>query len=434
MTELENLPPSTLVLIRSVRRANWEESSDLVTDSMFLDDNQRIIWDAIDGFYHDNPTESSDLSWEDIRRLVPATHKDYVLTLAAIAEHLDEGPLERRIVHQALQHSSVIRMNQVTTEWAVASAEKKKDKYDEVKKVVEQAVELEQKLLDDDRVEPLRASTAKQFATFVGPRIPFGFSPTLDAATQGGYPIGKLGGVMAPLSVGKTLTLCNLGAMALKAGFPVYHFSLEIDQGEVLAWYYSALTGVPYAELEGRAEEVFQLWKPEWGELLIYDYSGHRCTVGTVERAIQNIRRKDTRPGVMLLDYLALCDTPGGYADRYSGLGLAVRRLRKMMVKYELAGVTAIQANRQAMEAGRTELWHTADSIEIPRVVDWLMTLSQTPEEKNARQLHAKLARSRLGFGNPEVLLFPDYARLRVFEIGQHQVWEDEPDAQEGIA
>jgi len=283
---------------------------------------------------------------------------------------------------------------------------------------------LEERLLDDDKVEPCRASTTISFETFKGPRIPFGISPELDRATRGGYPVGKLGGVMAPLSVGKTLTLCNLGTMALRSGYPVYHFSLEMDQGEILAWYYSQLTGVKYKDLEANQDEILGSWKEEWGELLIYDYSGHRCTVNTIERAIKDIRRHTDQPGVLLLDYLALCDTPGDGDNRYYSLGVAVRQLRKMMVKYELAGITAVQANRYAMKDGRTQMHHIADSVQIGQVVDWMLALSQDETMKLAKQIHAAFIRSRLGYGNPQVTLYADYDRLRVFENGHAEVWE----------
>src|SRR6185312_6724705 len=115
-------------------------------------------------------------------------------------------------------------------------------------------------------------------------RIPTGICQELDAHMEGGLAPGELGFFLAPPGRGKTLSLVNVGANALRQGKRVLHVTLEIPARSVGIRYDCCLAEATKDELKTieyqniLAKQLVKIRKSN-GELLIKDYSYQHCSI-----------------------------------------------------------------------------------------------------------------------------------------------------------
>lgn len=423
------------VLKGLLRYQNWEACSELIElDPQSIPDvTMRQALRVIDEYHRKGlGGAEEDMTVEDLSHLMP---------VSSLTEHLieklratrDPAPgVVSKILQNFMRESGLRKVAGHLALYQKHKGQLRDDKaaddYLEVTNAANQLIELEDRLTSNDRVLPTSVRDNLHHIEQDSTRhLSFGFAPVLDAHMSGGIPVGEIGAIMAPLGVGKSLVLCNIGAALMAQGHDVIHVTLEMRAPRLTRWYASILSGIPHSDLAERHQEVEAATNPDWGDCYIHDYSGHYCSVATIEnvvrRSVHGVAGR-TRPAALLVDYLALCDRSKD--DLYLALGNDARRLRKLASRYNLAVVTAIQANRKAMEgdAPRTEKHHAADSIELPRVMDWLLTLSQTHVEKLASRLRVLLDKNRYGAENVEMDFQVRYPCLQVLEPGT-TFWSD---------
>ena len=82
-----------------------------------------------------------------------------------------------------------------------------------------------------------------------------GWKPINDLM-DGGLGPGELGVIVAPSGVGKTWVLCKIAADAVRQGYNVMHYTLELSEIYAGTRYDTIMTGIPSNELKDRKEEV----------------------------------------------------------------------------------------------------------------------------------------------------------------------------------
>jgi len=129
-----------------------------------------------------------------------------------------------------------------------------KSSFDEVSKIINDALKLG---VDNDTGYDFIEDFEARYQLRSRHPIATGWGE-IDRITGGGMGKGELGVVIAPTGVGKSMVLAHLGAMALKNGVNVVHYTLELQDMTIGNRYDSCLTGIPINELRHSKEDVFE--------------------------------------------------------------------------------------------------------------------------------------------------------------------------------
>ncbi len=123
---------------------------------------------------------------------------------------------------------------------------------------------------------------------------------------QGGLGNGDLGIVFGSPGGGKSWALVELGAFALKLGYNVLHFSLELGEKYVGKRYDAYLTEIPVTQVQNYKEKIIEKTQDIKGNLIIKEYSPKRATMQTLEVFYQKCIDQGIKPDIILIDYLDL--------------------------------------------------------------------------------------------------------------------------------
>ena len=94
----------------------------------------------------------------------------------------------------------------------------------------------------------------------------------IDTLCKDGLGKGELGVVIAPTGAGKSMVLVHLGAMAVKAGKTVVHYTLELADTTIGSRYDSCITGVPLNDLFSFKEMIYDTLQEIEGSLIVKEY------------------------------------------------------------------------------------------------------------------------------------------------------------------
>ncbi|RLF06216.1 MAG: hypothetical protein DRJ64_04680, partial [Thermoprotei archaeon] len=152
--------------------------------------------------------------------------------------------------------------------------------------------------------------------------VPTGVEP-LDIALRGGLCRGEIGMVMAPPKRGKTLTLVNFAAGAVRLGYNVCYISLEDGVRGVAPRMCGAVTGIPVSaiiESNSKWEEVRKQIKALKGRCRILYRPARRITVVDVESVLEDLAAQSFHPDLVIVDYADLLRNTRSLGARWEEL------------------------------------------------------------------------------------------------------------------
>lgn len=239
-------------------------------------------------------------------------------------------------------------------------------------------------------------------------KIPF-LSKTLNEVTNGGAETKSLNALSAGINAGKTTGLISLAADYMEQGFDVVYFTAEISESKVRNRFdprtsnkefefFRNLNKVEYVS------KMNQIKKSKgWGELFIKEMpSGN---VNDMRSYVKNLKRKrGITPKIYMFDYLGEFTSSRlpihmmSKTDLY--YGSIARELRAFMFEMDGLGWTATQLQRSAQSTAEMGLDNTADSITVPKVLDFQLGIYVPEEFVPLKLAHCVTLKSRYG-GKP---------------------------------
>ncbi len=228
-------------------------------------------------------------------------------------------------------------------------------------------------------------------------KIPTGWG-VIDELTSGGLPKGKFGIIMAPTGIGKTWVLCHLGAAALKRGKNVIHYTMELDDVYTAHRYDTILTGISSSELKYNIPEIKKkLSKITSGKLTIEEYPPSTLSITALEASIDKHILLGNKPDLIILDYPELMKIEYNSKTREDQtLGEFYKDLRGLFGRKDVAGWGADQTNRGGSSKDVIENDSISNSFAKLFVVDFLLTVSRRPRDKEENTARFFVSKSRL--------------------------------------
>jgi len=135
--------------------------------------------------------------------------------------------------------------------------------------------------------------------------IPTPWKPFNDIM-QGGLGEGDFGLIFGNPGGGKSWALVALGGMAVKMGYNVLHYTLELGEDYVGRRYDAFFSGIPVNKILNFREKVESVLENLPGNLIIKEYPMGKASISTIESHIKKCTDLGTKPDLIIIDYVDL--------------------------------------------------------------------------------------------------------------------------------
>jgi len=229
--------------------------------------------------------------------------------------------------------------------------------------------------------------------------------PGIDHHLNGGICPMEVGVIMGPLKRGKTTVAANFarGALigsSLVPGCDVVHYSFESNKHSTQETYDAMFSGIPRNELMNRRDEVKKAYEDFFsragvGQLVVKHFPANSGSAWTIESHLHKLKAAGVEPKLLIVDYLSLMRTmdkqlkfDGSSGGRYLLLGQITLEIINLAQRKDIAVWLLHQAKggvkKRYEKKGRITTDDAADSQEIMRHVDIILTLNQTNKDIDA--------------------------------------------------
>lgn len=226
---------------------------------------------------------------------------------------------------------------------------------------------------------------------------------------------------------GKSIALVNASIATILSGFNVLFYTLEVSSDIVLERIYSCLTGIPIVQLADRIEEfreritIIKKAFPKMGEITLLDYPPRWLTANKIKSEIKNYAMKGVEFDMITVDYADIMASDSKITERRLEHGDVYERLRGVAKEFNVAVITASQANRTALRKREVDIDALSEDFSKSFTADFVLGLSQDATEEKERlpdgrgtgKMRWFIGKNRNGVKGKSVEMMTDYTRMR---------------------
>ena len=253
---------------------------------------------------------------------------------------------------------------------------------------------------------------------------PTGWKP-INELMDGGLGPGELGVIVAPSGVGKTWVLCKIAADAVRAGYNVMHYTLELSEIYAGTRYDTIMTGIPSNELRDRKDEVVAKLKNHKANLMVKYYPPRGASTKTIKAHLDKYKGFGFKPDLIIIDYADLLKPVNKRDSTYAELGGVYEEIRGLSGELGVPIWTASQTNRSAIDFEVIQADSIADSYAKVMTADFIMSVSRKAKDKLSNTARFHVMKNRFG---ADGLTFP--AKMDTM-VGLIDVFE--PQSSDGV-
>jgi len=199
---------------------------------------------------------------------------------------------------------------------------------------------------------------------------------------QGGLGNGDFGLIFGNPGGGKSWTLVALGGYAVKMGFNVVHYTLELGEDYVGRRYDAFFTGKPVDTLHKNKDKVEEVVKELPGQLIIKEYAPGQATINTIRGHIQKCTDLEFTPDLIIIDYVDLLSSKKRTQDRKGEIDDIYVSTKGLAKELQLPVWSVSQVNRAGAKDDVIEGDKAAGSYDKIMITDIAISLSRKKEDK----------------------------------------------------
>ena len=205
--------------------------------------------------------------------------------------------------------------------------------------------------------------------------------PLINKLLCGGLGQGDLGLIAGGPGGGKSWALISLGAQAVKLGFTVIHYTLELSEKYVGRRYDACFTEIPVGDIMENKDQVKNRLDKLRGGLYIREYPAGQATVNTIHAHLEKCIQQNIEPDLIIVDYADLL-TSKSSKEKRDKLDDIYTNLRGLASEMKLPIWTASQVNRSGAREEIIQGDRMAESYSKMMITDFAMSLSRSAEDK----------------------------------------------------
>ena len=199
---------------------------------------------------------------------------------------------------------------------------------------------------------------------------------------QGGLGNGDFGLIFGNPGGGKSWTLVALGGYAVKMGYNVLHYTLELGEDYVGRRYDAFFTGKPVDTLHKNKDKVEEVVKELPGQLIIKEYAPGQATINTIRGHIQKCTDLEFTPDLIIIDYVDLLSSKKRTQDRKGEIDDIYVSTKGLAKELQLPIWSVSQVNRAGAKDDVIEGDKAAGSYDKIMITDVAISLSRKKEDK----------------------------------------------------
>jgi replicative DNA helicase len=218
----------------------------------------------------------------------------------------------------------------------------------------------------------------------------------INTLTNGGIGTGDLGLLVGNPGGGKSWALVALGGHAVKLGYTVLHYTLELSDMYVGQRYDAFFTEIPVSDIRLHKSTVKQTLEGLRGNLYIKQYPAGKANVNTILAHVDKCRGQGIEPDLIVLDYADLLYTKNAKEKR-DKLDDIYTSLRGLATELKIPIWTASQVNRSGARSDIIEGDQIAESYSKIMITDIAISLSRKTEDKENGTGRFHIMKNRYG-------------------------------------
>ena len=214
---------------------------------------------------------------------------------------------------------------------------------------------------------------------------------------QGGLGNGDFGLIFGNPGGGKSWTLIALGGHAVKLGYNVIHYTLELSESYVGKRYDAFFTGVPVNMIHDYKDRVQETVDGLEGNLIIKEYSPGKASISTIEAHIKKTIDQGVKPDLIIIDYVDLLRSKRSKGDRKEEIDDIYVSTKGLARELKIPVWSVSQVNRAGAKDDIIEGDKAAGSYDKIMITDVAISLSRKKEDKVAGTGRFHIMKNRYG-------------------------------------
>jgi len=201
---------------------------------------------------------------------------------------------------------------------------------------------------------------------------------------QGGLGNGDFGLIFGNPGGGKSWTLIALGGYAVKMGYNVLHYTLELGEDYVGRRYDAFFTNIPVNRIteQKNRNKVEEAVESLQGQLIIKEYSPGKASMSTIESHIKKCIDQDFKPDLVIIDYVDLLRSKRTNRERKDEIDDIYVSTKALARELNIPVWSVSQVNRAGAKDDIIEGDKAAGSYDKIMITDVAISLSRKRQDK----------------------------------------------------
>lgn len=199
---------------------------------------------------------------------------------------------------------------------------------------------------------------------------------------QGGLGNGDFGLIFGNPGGGKSWSLVALGGHAVRMGYNVLHYTLELGEDYVGRRYDAFFTKVPVNRIMQHKGTVEEIIPQIPGKLVIKEFPTGRASIHTVESHIRKCIDLDVKPDLIIIDYVDLLSSKRKNVDRKYEIDDIYTSTKGLARELNIPIWSVSQVNRAGAKDDVIEGDKAAGSYDKIMITDFCLSLSRKSKDK----------------------------------------------------
>lgn len=211
--------------------------------------------------------------------------------------------------------------------------------------------------------------------------VPTPWDP-INELLQGGLGNGDFGLIFGSPGGGKSWSLVALGGYAVKLGYNVLHYTLELGSDYIGRRYDAFFTGVGVQNIMNHKSTIEEAITQLQGQLIIKEYPTGKASVSTIEAHIKKCISLNFKPDLILIDYVDLLRSKRNARERKEEIDDIYISTKGLARELNLPIWSVSQVNRAGAKDDIIEGDKAAGSYDKMMVTDVAISLSRKRQDK----------------------------------------------------
>jgi replicative DNA helicase len=199
---------------------------------------------------------------------------------------------------------------------------------------------------------------------------------------QGGLGNGDFGLIFGNPGGGKSWSLVALGGHAVKLGYNVIHYTLELGEQYVGRRYDAYFSKIGVDKIQNHKDKIENLMSDIKGNLIIKEFPTGKATMSTIEAHIQKVKDMGIEPDLIIIDYVDLLSSKRKTIDRKGEIDDIYTSTKGLARELDIPVWSVSQVNRAGAKDNIVEGDKAAGSYDKIMITDVCISLSRQRKDK----------------------------------------------------